>query len=122
MKGVIMDSMRLEGGAGMLGLPGDPQPAFDWVEEGEVCPKGEGRLEEREDIVGIVDRSRDMFNSCGLVMRMGKERQRGEVFYMMRERTWHVSNPTQGPRSLLQWSTLSIRSGKSRKLEIRGVR
>ena len=39
----------------------DPQPAFDWVEEGEVQPEEAGRLEVREDIVEIVDASRDIF-------------------------------------------------------------
>ena len=45
----------------MSGISEDPQPVFDWIEEGEVQPEGGDTLEEGEDIVEIVDALRDMF-------------------------------------------------------------
>ena len=41
-------------------ISGDLQPAFDWVEKGEVQPEGEGRTKEREDTVQLVDTLRDI--------------------------------------------------------------
>ena len=38
----------------------DPQPAFDWVEEGEVWPEGGDISDEREEIVETVDALVDM--------------------------------------------------------------
>ena len=105
----------------MLATSEDPQPALDLVEEGVERPEGGEGIWKREDTVEMVDALRDM--AGGVVMRkMGKERQRGGIFYMMREWTWHISNPVQGPRSLLWQNTLSIRSGKSGKPEICSVR
>ena len=87
---------------------------FDWVEEGEVWPEGEGRFEEGEDTVEIVDTSRDIFDSYGLVTRrMRKGRQRDGAFYTMQEQTWHVLDPAQGPKSLLRPNIPSIVSGKN---------
>ena len=58
---VVERSMQSVRGVGMSRGVEDPQPAFDWVEEGEVQPEEAGRLEVREDIVEIVDASRDIF-------------------------------------------------------------
>ena len=47
-------------------------------------------------------------------------RWRGEDFYTKRGRTWHVSDPAQGPRNLPQPSIPSIGSGRNGKTEFRG--
>ena len=62
---------------------------------------------------GIVRHDGDGFSEGGT--KGG--RQRGEVFYKRRERTWHFSSPIQGPKSPLWPNILSIGSGRNGKRE-----
>ena len=60
------------------------QPACDWVEEGEVGSEGEGKLEEREDIVEMVDTLRDVVRQLWLGYEEDKEGKMEEWSFYMR--------------------------------------
>ena len=82
-EGVIEVSMQLTGGVGRLGISKDPQPAFNWLEEGEVQPEEGDKSEEREKTGEMVDALMDMFVGGCFMREVKKEKQRGEAFCMM---------------------------------------
>lgn len=96
MQGFTEGSRLSTGGVRISATAGDPQPMLDLVEEEVEWLEGERGIWEREDIIEMVDASRDMFGDFS-VRKMGKGRRRGGVFYMARERTWHFQMPLRDP-------------------------
>ena len=69
----------------MLRISEDPQPAFDWVEEGEGDQGGEGTLKAREDTVETENALKGMFRWLFQLRERWEKEDRGVKLFIRGE-------------------------------------